>query len=194
MADILEPHGMGYVVRYVDQADGTWAQKVVATVTGAASEAHIGSVSGHTSYIDVTLVLDTNAYADGDLLSDSVVVTNAMRVNDGTGILQSVHLLDEDDQGVALDLIFASANADFGTINSAPTVTDTVARDILGTVRIATSDYIDLGLNRSATKTGVGLVVKPATGTRNLYVAAVIRGAGTYTASGIKLRLGFLQD
>jgi hypothetical protein len=169
---------------------------VESALTGAqpAGENHIGSVTGLTSYIDVTLSLDTNAYASGDLLADTQVLTNAMRVNDGTGILQSIQVLDEDDQGIAFDLVFLSANNTLGTENSAVSVSDANARDILGLVSIATGDFIDLGGCRIATKTGVGLVVKPASGTRNVYVAAISRGTGTYTASGVRLRLGFLQD
>jgi hypothetical protein len=192
MADVPYPHPMGPKIVLVDMGDGTHAERV--SMVGGAGEAHLGSVTGNSSYIDVTLVLDTNAYADGDLLSDRVVVTNAMRIADATGVLQSIQLLDEDDQGIALNLIFLSADVSLGTINSAPTITDANTRNILGFVTISSGDYIDIGGSKIATKTGVGLVVKPVSGSRNLYVAAVIRGIGTYSTSGIKLRLGFLQD
>lgn len=159
-----------------------------------AGENHIGAIGGNTSYVDVVLALDTVAYTAGDLMSDRQVITNAMRVNDGTGVLQSIQVLDEDDQGAAFDIILLAANSTFGTVNVAPTVTDAVARDILGSVSVAAADFIDLGGCRIATKTGIGLVVKPATGTRNLYVATITRGTPTYTAAGVRLRLGFLQD
>ncbi|MGE0022119.1 MAG: hypothetical protein AB7S70_00620 [Hyphomicrobium sp.] len=151
-------------------------------------------VSCPSSLIDVTLSLDTSAYADGDLLADTQVVTSAMRYNDGQGTLTSIQILDEDDVGQTLDLIFLSANTSLGSENSAPSVSDANARDILGRVRIASTDYIDLGGSKMATLTGLALKVKPASGTRNLYVAAIVRGAGTWTASGIRLRLGFDVD
>lgn len=141
------------------------------------------------SFVDVTLSLDTSAYADGDLLADTQVVSSAFRVADGTGVITSIQVLDEDDQGQTFDIVFLSANNSMGTENSAPTVSDANARDILGRVRIDSSDYIDLGGCRIATKTGVGLGVKAASGTSDMYVAAIIRGAATYTASGIRLRL-----
>lgn len=150
--------------------------------------------TGYLSYIDVTLSVDTSIYADGDLLADTQVVTSAMRTADALGVLKSVVLVDEDDQGVALDLVFMSSSATLGTENSAPTVSDANARNTLGFVSIATGDYIDLGGVRVATKRDLNLVVKPATGTSNLYVAAITRGGTpTYTASGLKLRLGFEQ-
>lgn len=151
-------------------------------------------VGGYTGFVDVTLSLDTSVYASGDVMADTQVVTNAVRVADGTGVLQSILVLDEDDQGLAFDLIFIQDNVSLGTENAAPSITDAHARSILGLVSIASADFIDLGGARIATKTGLGLVVKPTSGTRNIYVAAITRGAPTHTASGVRLRLGFLQD
>lgn len=166
------------------------------TLVVGAGENHIGAVGGHTVYIDVTLSLDTSAYASGDVLADTQVVTNAMRVNDGMGVLQSVTVIDQDDQKAAFYIYLLSANVSMGTENSAPSISDSDAVSILGTpVAIGVSDYYDLGGVSVAGRDGLGKVVKPASGTRNLYVA-VVNGTGTptYTASGVKLRLGFLQD
>ena len=179
-------------VTYTDEAGRRKAAGVAVLVGADGSNG--GSVGGFTAYVDVTLSLDTAAYAADDLMADTQVVANAMRVNDGTGVLQSVVVLDEDDQGTGFDLVFLSANNSLGSENAAVSVTDAGARDILGLISIAASDFTDLGGCRIATRTGIGLVVKPAAGTRNLYVAAITRGAPTYTAAGVRLRLGFLQD
>lgn len=165
-------------------------------VTAGAAENHVGSIGGHTFTVEVTLSLDTNIYASGDVLADSQVVTNAMRVNDGTGVLQSVTVIDQDDQKALFYIYLLSANVAMGTENSAPSISDANALEILGTpIVIAVADYYDLGGVSIAGKDAIGKVVKPATGTRNLYVA-VVNGTGTptYTAAGVKLRLGFLQD
>jgi hypothetical protein len=37
-------------------------------------------------------------------------------------------------------------------------------------------------------------VVEAGSGSTSLYVAAISRGTGTYTASGITLKIGILQD
>lgn len=172
-------------------------QDVANTLLAAATPAgenFIGAVGGRTSYIDVTLSLDTAAYASGDLMADTQVVTNAMRVNDGTGVLMSVTVIDEDDQGAAFDLILLSANNTLGAENSPPSISDANARDILGFVSVLGADFVDLGGVKIATKTGVALTVKPSAGTRNLYVATVTRGAPTYSAAGVRLRLGFALD
>lgn len=150
---------------------------------------------GGLTLIDVTLSLDTSAYASGDLLADTQVVSNAVRVNDGKGILHSVTVIDEDDQGVAFDLYFLSANNTFGSENSAPSISDANARDILCRVQVATADYSDLGGVRIADIHGLNRIVKGAAGSTSIYVAAV-NGVGTptFTASGVKLRLGIIQD
>lgn len=147
------------------------------------------------TFINVTLTLDTSAYTAGDVLAATQVVSNALPATDTTSILQSIALTDIDDQGAAFDLHFFSANQSIGSENSAPDIDDTEVLDYLGTVAIATGDWIDLGGARVACIKNIGLVVKAASGTRDIYVAAV-NGAGTptYTAAGIKLRLGFLPS
>lgn len=161
----------------------------------AAGENHIGSVGGNTSYIDVTLTLDTSIYVANDVLSDTAAIANAMRVNDGTGVLESIQLLDIDHQGQAIDLVFMSANRVLGTKNAVVSISDADAADILGHVQISTGDYIDLVASHSACKVGIGMVIKPVSGGKTVYVGAILRsGTPTYTAAGIKLRLGFFQD
>lgn len=148
---------------------------------------------GGLSYVDVTLSADTGIMASGDIIADTQVVTNALRANNTLGILSSVVVIDEDDQGAALDLYFFSANASLGTENNGPSITDANARNFLGFVPIGTGDYKDLGGVKVAFINAVGMIVKAATDTRDIYVG-VVNGTGTptYTASGLKLRLGFL--
>lgn len=141
----------------------------------------------------VTLSLDTSAYAAGDLLADTQVITDAFLIADGKGFLNSVLLVDEDDQGAALDIYFLDANVSMGTENAVPSITDANARNILCRVQVSTGDYTDLGGVKIADLSGLNRFVKAASGTKNLYVA-VVNGTGTpiYTASGIRLRVGIL--
>lgn len=140
---------------------------------------------------EVTLSLDTSQYADGDVLADTQEVTHFFLAKNGTRKLVSVALLDEDDQGIALDLVFASANVSLGTENSAPDISDANARSLLGALRVATTDYIDLGGSRLATLRGVNLMLESAADSTSLYMGAITRGGTpTHSASGIKVRLG----
>lgn len=163
-------------------------------VTLGASDTHIGSLGGNTAFINTALTLDTAIYATGDVLADTQPITGAMRVADKTGVLQSLVITDEDDQGIAFDLVFLSGNVSIGTENAAVSITDINSEQILGILSIAATDFIDLGGCRIATKQNIGIIVKPNAGTSDVYVAAISRGAGTYTATGIKIRFGFMQD
>lgn len=158
-------------------------------------EEHLGSISGNTAIIDTILTTDTSIYADGDVLADTQVLSNVMRGIDKPGILQSVRVLDEADQGVGFDLFFLSSNGPFGTENAVPTLSDANAIRILGWVEVVAGDYKDLGGCRVAQKTNIGLGVRPHPGTKDLYIAAIVRGGTpTYAADSIKLRITFLLD
>jgi hypothetical protein len=181
------------------RAKWTWGAEGAANDVAPGVAANANSLSVTTAkddikFVDVTLVLDTSAYAAGDLLVVPQIVNSAVKATDGTGVLHSIMLIDEDDNGSALTLYFANASSSFGTINLAPSISDANARTILGFVDIAAADYKDLGGVKVAFKGNIGMTIAPASGTDDIYVAAVLTaGTPTYTASGIKLRLGFLS-
>lgn len=159
-----------------------------------AGENHLGEIGGKTILATFTLSLDTSAYVSGDVLADTQAVTSALRVNSGTGLLQSIKLLDKDDQGYPLDLYFLNANNSMGTENSAVSVTDANADAILAVVSIAAGDWLDLGGCRIAFIGNLAIPIQAASGTTTLYIAAVSKGTGTYSASGITGILGIVAD
>lgn len=141
----------------------------------------------------LTPTLDTNIYADGDVLFDTVAISNAAAPSVEFMQVVSVNVLDEDDQGAAFDLVFLDALVSLGTVNAAVSVADANARSILGRIPIASGDYYDMGGCRIATVRLSGpLALKVAAGATTLYVAGVSRGTGTYTASGLKLKIGII--
>lgn len=145
--------------------------------------------------ITVTPVCDTNAYASGDLIFDSVEIAGAVRGLGGTAILQSVTMLDAADQGVAMTLVFANAATDFGTLNSAPDADDTECLTIIGQVPIATTDYIDYGGAQVACVRNIGLLLKAASTSTSLWVAAKNgTGTPTFAASSLVLQIGLLRS
>jgi hypothetical protein len=145
--------------------------------------------------ITVTPTCDTSAYSSGDLIFDSVEVANAVRTKGDAALLESVTILDKDDQGSAFYLVFANAATDFGTLNGAPDPDDTECATVLGWIAVTASDYLDLGGAKVATLRGLGLLLKAAADSTSLYVAAVNgTGTPTYTAAGLVLQLGFLRS
>jgi hypothetical protein len=186
MADLNYPMAGG-VRKLKDMGDGTFAE-VVAPVLVDAS----GNPLGRERVFAVTLTLDTSAYADGDLLAATQEITSFFPAAGVDRALHSILILDEDDQGAAIDLIFLNANEDLGTENGAYAITDAEARSITGTKRIVAGDWIDWGGFRLAEFDNIGKVLRAPSASTSLYVAAVSRGAPTYTASGLKLLIGAL--
>ena len=146
--------------------------------------------------IDVTLTTDAEAHADNDVIAQSIEIPNAVAVKGGSAIIQSVMLLDEDDEAPSVDLIFQTDNtalaADEG---EAINISDANARDILGFVNV--SNYTDLIGCQVAVKTNIGLVVKAASTTKSIWVHAVNRSGGTYTPAAttdLKMRIGIVKD
>lgn len=160
--------------------------------TLASGEGVVGQVLSPSDVLELIPTLETSAYADGDLLFDATELSNFVRSTGKTGLIQSITVIDKDDQKVAFDLFSAYETVDFGTVNSAPSISDADAAKVQRVCRVETSDYIDLGGVSVATLTNIGLVVEPASASRSMFFAGVTRGAPTYTASGLTIRFGVL--
>jgi len=162
-------------------------------LTGRSAQTKLNSMA--VDLIDVDLVTDTAAIANNQIISDYIEIPNAVAVNGGSAIIQSIALLDDGDQGVAMDLVFATADTDLGTLNQDVSDDDAGAGGILGFVNI--SNYFDGVAWQLAQKTNVGLVVKASASTRSIYVAAVNRSGGDvdYVATNdLHLRVGIIKD
>lgn len=157
------------------------------------SEDFIGHVGAQINVVSATPVMDTSAYASADLLFDPVELVSAFRVPGGNAIIDSVVLNDEDDNTAAgLTLVFTTASTTFGTLNSAPNISDANLRNVVGHVAIVAGDWLDCGGAKIACVKNIGLPVKAASGATSLYVAGVnAAGTPTFTASGLKLKIGF---
>lgn len=131
----------------------------------------------------VALSLDTNAYSAGDVLADTQVLALPVPAS-GLGrrgrVLQ-LTVLDKDDVGGLIDLVFLRGNVSLGTENSAPSISDTDAEQILRIVPV--TSYTDLGGNQIAAPdfAPVEFVVDG----QALYIGAIARSDQTHTADGI---------
>lgn len=141
--------------------------------------------------IDVTLALDTSIFAAGDVICDTATLSAVTDVAGGCAMLESLTVIDEDDQAGVIDFYFFRVTQSLGTKNAAPDISDANARDCLGYVSVAAADYKDLGGVKVATIKNIQLVLKSSGSSRDCFLGAVVlSGTPTYTASGLKLRLG----
>jgi hypothetical protein len=141
--------------------------------------------------ITFTPTLDASILANNEVFMAAYEIPGVF--NKGLGRkLQSVVVADTDDQNVAFDLVFSNATITLGTPNSTVTINDTDAAKIVGTVRmvVATHAY-DLINSTLYTQGNLGIVLQP-TESGSLWVSGVVRsGTPTYTAAGMKIKLGF---
>jgi hypothetical protein len=144
-------------------------------------------------FVTVSMTTPTDAQDVGDVVAATQVVTNATEAINVPAMLESITVIDTDDQKAILTAVFFDADVAFGTEDSAPSISDANSLNILGSVEFVVADYIDVGGASYATKKNVGLIVSPAAGTRNIYMALYTPATSTPTyASGIiTVRLGF---
>lgn len=101
----------------------------------------------------VSVVPDTNIYADNDLVGGKLTMLLPK-----SGIIETVVLLDQANQSAALDLVLFSADPAGTTFtnNASLDINDTDALKIIGVIRFAASDYGSFADNAVATLRGVG--------------------------------------
>lgn len=161
-----------------------------------ATESHLGEVGGKTIVFNVTLSTDTAAYASGDLIADTQQLDAFFRKVDGTGIIQSITITDEEAQGVAMYVLFMKTSTSLGSENSAPNITDAnLSAGLIGMVAVETADWITVSGTKVACIKNIGLPVKAVSGTDDLYVA-VLNSTGTpdWDADSLVLQIGALLD
>ena len=147
--------------------------------------------------ITVTPTIETSTIDAHDVLFNPIEIPNAVAVNDGTSILQSICLIDQTDTstdaGVSIDLVFTQDDTVLGSLDAAVSGADSVLDGILGIISI--TNYADMINGQVATKNNIGLVLKGASSSTSIYVGGVIREAGTARAAdAIDIRLGIVKD
>ena len=147
--------------------------------------------------ITVTPDIETSTIDANDVFFNPVEIPNAVAVNDGTSILQSICLIDQTDTsvdaGVAIDLVFTQDDTVLGSLDASVSGADSVLDGILGIISI--TNYADMINGQVATKNNIGLVLKGASSSKSIYVGGVIRETGTArAATAIDIRLGIVKD
>lgn len=182
-----------------DDVSGAHYQKIKLDVGGdgatlpVSATANAIPVKALDDVITIDCSVDTNAYAEGDVLFATQEVAGFSTAADITSILQSIVVLDPDDQGIGVDLIFFNANTSLGTENSAPDADDTELLTIIGRVQVGAGSFYDIGASKIACVYGVGLPMKAGTG-GSIWMAGIARGAPTYAGGHLWVKLGVLRN
>lgn len=168
------------------------------------SDAFVGRVGGVTGIVNKTgaqVGVSSAAYATGDVIGDLSPITADVFRMEGTtnvpasGVLQSIIIKDLSKQSLAIDVVIFNANPSATTFtdNSALDIADADIDKVIGVVSVLASDYAAFNDSSVATKTGIGLPVSTASGTK-IWFCLVSRGAPTYVADELSIAFGILQD
>lgn len=144
-----------------------------------------------------TPVLDTSAYAAGDVLAVATVLNSVMTDDGGCALLESLTVIDKANNKIAIDmLIFDSAPASsVGAINAALAVTDADMLKLVARHTIAAADYVTAGANAEACYGNIRKMLKSAARSRSLYIVLVVRsGTPTFAASDLVFKLGIQSE
>ena len=154
--------------------------------------------------IDISATL-TGDGTSGDLMFDTTEIANAVAVDAGSGILQSVVAIVTDNatdaSGTgsnitgAWKLVITSDSTSIGSVSDdigAETSTRAGLDGVCGIIDIAS--VTDHGYFGIFSKQNIGAVVKAASGTTSLYAYGITNSSNDYNGSTITLRLGFVKD
>ena len=153
-----------------------------------------GNVGGYTLVTYAPLNVDTTAagIAANDAYAPVVTIPNAVRVNNGSGILHSVTVITGDNNTNAIRLLVCGAPITWpGTNAVANLVSTELATNFQGIVTFLNTDFVQMGTNYACSKSGLGIGIHPMTNTLFLY--AICGGVITNT-NKCQITLTILQD
>ena len=138
-----------------------------------------------------TDVAGSGAYADGDAVGHPFVLENVVREVGLGGEIVSCVMIDQNDQGIACDVILFSSPFVPTTDNAAFTPSD--ADLVYGLGHFSISSFSNFNSNQIGTARGIGLGFVLPEGS-SIYGQLVARGAPTYGTSLVRLLFTIEQD
>jgi len=137
------------------------------------------------------------AAATGAVLFQADELANFMSEKGGTAIIQSVGILDDDFNQAAMDIVFMDTDglldATVGGGSAIDAADGVIADSVLGVATV--TKYFNGIAWAFGYKSNIGLAIKAVDTTRSIWVAGVLRDvAKTYTAAGLRLKIGYIRD
>jgi hypothetical protein len=146
--------------------------------------------------IQVTPTISTSAYTSGDCIGGLMTFANAARISGGSGIIQSILVLDKTQaQRAAMDLLFFDRSVTVAGDNAAVAMSDADMAYCLGVVPIGPYNTAWPGTPANSISTLINVGLPFVLNGTDLFVQAVVRATPTYVAStDLVFTLGILQD
>lgn len=169
-----------------------FAVAILSIITAVACNAET-TVRTLSRSITVTPVVTAGAYSAADAVGGKMEFADATS-SFNTAVLSTVVVVDDADQGVALDIVCFNQSFTATADNAALAISDADAGNVVAWVSVATSDYVDLGASKVAVIGNINQLITTH-GSTNLYCQMMTSGTPTYAAvDDLHVTLGFLQD
>ena len=144
--------------------------------------------------ITVDVGVNTAAHAEADTVFQPIELEDITNAG-GCAVITSVVLIDYDDQGSEVDLVFFDSEPTVGANNAAFNLSDGWAEHVIGYVEV--DDYLDLAQNQIGQETNLGIVIKPdpnnSDAGRSVWVAGLTPDTPTYAGGRLTLKIGVLR-
>lgn len=138
-------------------------------------------ISGGGINISQTPTITAGAYAAKDAVGGLLTFAAAARISTGKGVINTVTIIDDDDEKAALELWLFNQTFTATADNAAFDPADATMTNCVGVIPIAAADYYSANDNGAACVRGVGLQFQLA-GT-SLFGQLKCTGTPTYTAT-----------
>lgn len=147
-----------------------------------------------TKPIEVPITSDGTAKDAGDVVGGLLEIPVAPNDHFVTGKITRLHVIDDDAQAAALKVYFFDSSPGAIADDAAFTLTAALIKKIIGSVSIATGDYVTIGSERFAEKDGTDVNIEFSAPTGLLYAFVVCTATPTYSAAGLSLRIWVQRD
>lgn len=177
---------------------GTQRMTLATDIALPAGELHMGEVGGNTTINTPALAVTAGAYTAGFAVGGILTLTSAMRKSGGSGVLQSLMMVDHANQKAQMEVLIFDSNPAGGTYadHGAAAIGDADIAKLLHRISIAATDWVSLGGTARAI-VDVNAIAKPvvASGSANLFMVIITLGTPTFAnTTDLEARLGFFRD
>jgi hypothetical protein len=138
-------------------------------------------------------VLDTAAYASGDILTNRCVAfTDIADAQRGSFTINRFIVADAKNVGAPIELWLFDSDITLGSngSNQMFALNSNMAANVLGI--LGSGPYVSAGSNKIAIASNVDMTVRLTSST--LYVVPVVRGAATYNVDSLQFNLDITRD
>lgn len=147
--------------------------------------------------INPTVTVDTAAYTAQDNIGGKLTLSNAMRVDGGTGILQSILVTDNSDQKPALEIVIFNSDPTASTItdNTPISIASGDMGKVIRRVTVTQSDYVNVGGKYIADINPGSRLLQSVSGSKDLYAALVATGTPDFVnTTDLNIKFGIMRD